>query len=121
MTAASYRDKTLAIDAHTLTIRRYYFPWAGAKRVPLSAVRGVQRAPLSFFGGRGRVWGSTTLRYWCNLDIGRPKKDVGFALDLGRHVRPFITPDYPQAFEDALRADLPDTPFNVSPAPNYGV
>lgn len=121
MTAGSYRDKTLAIDAHTLTIRRYYFPWAGAKRIPLSSVRAVQRAPLSFFGGRGRLWGSSTLRYWANLDTGRPRKDVGFALDLGHHIRPFITPDYPQAFEDALRADLPNTTFDVASGPAYGV
>lgn len=121
MNSQSYHDGTLTIDGQTLTIRRYYFPWLGPKHVALDSVRGVQRAPLSAFGGRGRLWGSTTLRYWANLDTGRPRKDVGFALDLGHHIRPFITPDYPQAFEDALRADLPNTPFDVASGPAYGV
>ncbi len=121
MSADRYHDRTLDIDAHTLTIRRYYFPWAGAKRVALTSVCAVRRAPLSAFGGRGRLWGSTTLRDWANLDMARPGKDAGFALDLGGRIRPFVTPDDPDAFEAALRAALPGTPFDVVTRPRYGV
>lgn len=51
MDSPSYHDGTLDIDGQTLTIRRYYFPWLGAKHVELGSVRGVQRAPMSLFGG----------------------------------------------------------------------
>ena len=111
----------MRLGADTLTIDPYYFPWAGAKRVDLTTVRTVQRAPLSVFGGRGRLWGSTTLRYWSNFDSSRPGKNVGFVLDLGGHIRPFITPDDPEAFEAALRSALPETPFDVVTRPRYGV
>ncbi|MGH2864990.1 MAG: hypothetical protein ACRDJX_07035 [Solirubrobacteraceae bacterium] len=52
--------------------------------------------------GRGRIWGTANPRYWANLDPARPRKRVGFVLDLGRPVRPFLTPDDPDAFEAAL-------------------
>lgn len=115
-----YQDGALVLDAAALTIRRYYFPWGGSKHVPLAAIRSVERVPLSVFGGRGRVWGSTTLRYWANLDPRRPRKDTGFVFDLGHHVRPLVTPDDPDAFETALRAVLPQTPIHVSSRPPYG-
>lgn len=121
MNSQSYHDAALTIDGQTLTIRRYYFPWLGAKHVRLGSVRGVQRAPMSWFGGKGRVWGSITTKYWANLDARRPGKDVCFVFDLGRHVRPFVTPDDPDAFEAAVVAASPDTPFEVIDRPRFGV
>jgi hypothetical protein len=37
------------------------------------------------------------------LDPQRPKKSVGLILDVGRFVRPFITPDDPNAVEALIR------------------
>ena len=66
-----------------MLIRGYYFPW-GTKRVRYQDIREVRRVPVKRFFGRGRIWGSTTLRYRANFDPGRP-------------LLPFITPDDPAA------------------------
>lgn len=98
---ADYRDRRIATDAHGVVIRAYYFPW-GTKRVPYGALRSVTRVSLGALTGRARVWGTSNPRNWANLDLGRSHKSVGYLLDSGRFVRPFITPDDPQAFEAAL-------------------
>jgi hypothetical protein len=54
--------------------------------------------------GRARLWGTANLRYWASFDPQRPRKKVAFILDTGRAVRPFLTPDDPDAFESALTA-----------------
>jgi len=48
---------------------------------------------MGVFTGQARIWGTSNPRYWANLDPERPKKKVGLILDLGRHVKPYITPD----------------------------
>jgi hypothetical protein len=35
--------------------------------------------------------------HWWNLDPRRPKKNVALVIDVGRRVRPTITPDDPTA------------------------
>ena len=58
---------------------------------------------MGAFSGRGRIWGTANPRYWASLDPQRPKKSVGLILDVGRFVRPFITPDDPNAVEALIR------------------
>jgi len=36
-----YDDGGVVLDDDGLTIRRYYFPWAGPKHIPYSAIRHV--------------------------------------------------------------------------------
>jgi len=102
-----YSDGWITCSDDGLHIR-WYYPW-GAKRIAYASIRGVERVGVSHFAGRWRVWGSTTFRYWANLDPRRPRKKVGFVVDLGHAVRPFITPDDPDAFEAALRGDIDPT------------
>lgn len=85
---------------------RWYYPW-GSKRIPYASIRSLERFALTKRTGQLRIWGSGTFTYWANLDAGRPKKDVGFHLDVGRRVTPLVTPDDPDAFEAAVRAHLP--------------
>jgi hypothetical protein len=103
-----YRDRWITADTDGLTIRGYYFPW-GTKHVAWQGIRGVRRVPLSFFGGKGRIWGTANPRYWANLDPGRPRKQLGLILDLGRAVQPVLTPDDPDALvaEIARHTDTP--------------
>jgi hypothetical protein len=54
--------------------------------------------------GNWRLWGSTDLRHWFNLDRRRPRKHVGLVLDLGERTKPVITPDDPQRVIAVLRA-----------------
>jgi len=97
-----YRDRWIECTSDALRIRGYYFPW-GTKKIPYAAIRSVQPVEMSAFTGRGRVWGTANPRYWASLDPRRPGKRTGLVLDLGRFVRPFITPDDPQAVERVIR------------------
>jgi hypothetical protein len=54
--------------------------------------------------GKGRIWGSTTLRYWASLDPTRPSKSTALILDTGASILPFITPDDPAAVEAVILA-----------------
>lgn len=54
--------------------------------------------------GRGRIWGSTTLRYWASVDPGRPGREKALILDTGRGMLPFITPDDPDAVAAVISA-----------------
>lgn len=92
---ARYDDGRIACDEDGLRIR-WYYPWGG-KRVPYAAVRDVREWPLDGVNRirRWRLWGSGDFVHWWNLDPNRTGKKVALVLDVGRHVRPTITPDDP--------------------------
>ena len=104
----SYRDRWIECDDRGIRVRGYYFPW-GTKRIPYGSIRALDRFTMSAWRGKGRIWGSGDLRHWANLDPGRPKKDVGFFVEVGARVIPFLTPDDPELFESVVRrgAGLP--------------
>lgn len=86
-----YDDGLVACTADALVIRRYYFPLATTKHVPYAMIRSVRPCAV----GRGRIWGSGDFIHWRNLDLRRPRKDVGLIIDTGHRVKPVITPDDP--------------------------
>lgn len=93
-------DARIECTDDALVIHGYY-PWA--KKIPWATIRGVQRVALSTFRGRGRMWGTANPGLWANFDPSRPGKDVGLIIDLGRRMKPFITPDDPEAVLAAIR------------------
>jgi len=99
---AAYRDARIECTDTAVRVRGYYFPW-GTKTIPYASVRSLDRFTLTALRGSWRIWGSGDFKHWANLDPGRPKKSVGFFVDLGRRVVPVITPDDPDAFEEAVR------------------
>jgi hypothetical protein len=100
-----YQDKWITCTTDAVLIRGYYFPW-GTKRVPYREIREVRRVPMKgALTGKGRIWGSTTLRYWASLDPGRTAKDTAFILDTGHRILPFITPDDPAKMAAVLSGD----------------
>lgn len=101
-----YRDKWITCDDVGIHVRGYYFPW-GTKTIPYASVQAVRRAPVGTLTGRGRVWGTTNPRYWANLDPARPRKTTALVLDTGHAVRPFLTPDEPDAVLAAIRSHAP--------------
>lgn len=111
----AYADPRVECTDEAVRLHAYYFP-LGTKTIPYRTIRGVTRVDLGLTRGRARLWGTANPRYWANLDPGRPRKRVGFVLDLGRGVRPFVTPDDPAAFEAALVAHTSLTP-TTGPAP----
>ena len=96
-----YTDPRIECSSEVVRIRGYYFPWA-SKLIPYDAIRSVRRVNLGALTGRARLWGTANPRYWANFDPRRPSKKVGFVLDTGAFVHPFITPDDPAAFELAV-------------------
>jgi hypothetical protein len=100
-----YADSCIEVSEQGLTIRRYYFP-LGSKHVPFEAIRSVRRVQIGPMTGQGRIWGTANPRYWANLDPARRRKNAGFIIDVGAVVRPFITPDDPNAFESALNRHI---------------
>ncbi|MBO0728481.1 MAG: hypothetical protein J2P57_04430 [Acidimicrobiaceae bacterium] len=106
-TEATYDDGGVALDRSGVTIRRYY-PW-GPKAVPYASIKSVSELPLSGINKvrRFRLWGSGDFVHWWNLDSRRPTKDVALVLDVGRHVRPTITPDDPATVKRLIEEHLP--------------
>jgi hypothetical protein len=98
-----YDDGGVVCGDRGLLIRRYY-PW-GAKRIPYSAIKGVTELPLRGPSRvrRWRIWGSGDFIHWWNLDSRRPQKELALVLDVGRRVRPTITPDDPAVVAGILR------------------
>jgi hypothetical protein len=96
--ANAYHDRLIECSDAGVRVRGYYFPW-GTKTIPYASIRGLDRFTMTGWRGKARIWGSGDLRHWANLDPHRPQKSVGFFVDIGRRVVPFLTPDDPDAFE----------------------
>jgi hypothetical protein len=102
---SEYADGRIECTVSEVRVRGYYFPW-GTKRIPYSTIRSVEKFTMTALRGRGRIWGSGDLRHWANLDPQRTHKSVGFFLDVGRRIIPFVTPDDPDTFERVLGVHL---------------
>ncbi|MBN2113783.1 MAG: hypothetical protein JW785_06625 [Acidimicrobiia bacterium] len=107
-----YHDRWIECAPEHLLIRGYYFPFGPAKAIAYSKIRSVERFPLTTWTGKWRIWGTTSPRYWTHLDPQRPRKTVGLLLHLDGFVRPWITPDDPDAVEQIIRRRLlsPEAP-----------
>lgn len=90
-----YDDGRIACDDESVIIRWYYL-W-GHKTVPYPSIHAVTERPLGPIRGKWRLWGSGDFVHWYNLDGSRPRKKTVIEIDLGRRIRPMITPDDPAA------------------------
>jgi hypothetical protein len=97
-----YDDGIIACDPESLVIRGYYFPW-GTKHIRYGEITGLQRVGMGVMTGQWRIWGTGNIHYWANLDTKRRKKKVALIVDNGKSVKPFITPDDPDAVESIIR------------------
>lgn len=106
MTAAqaqTYDDGLVQLDRTAITLCRYHFPSGTAKIIALDAIRGYQAEGLGLFTQRLRIWGSSDLRRWLPLDIGRPFKSTLITLDVpGTWPQPAFTPARPAEFTALL-------------------
>jgi len=102
-----YDDGGLQLDEDGLTIRRYYFPWAGPKRIPYAAIRHVIARPMGWLTGKGRGWGTANPGYWLPLDLRRWRKPILLVFDVGTRVKPCVSPDEPQRVIELLRERVP--------------
>jgi hypothetical protein len=104
MTAApTYNDGLVQLDREALTLRRYHFPSGTSKVIPLRSIRGYKVKPLGLLMNRFRLWGSSDLKRWLPLDIGRPLKSTLITLDVpGTRPSPAFTPSNPDRFVAVL-------------------
>lgn len=100
----SYDDGMIALDRRAITLRRYHFPSGTSKVIPLSAIRGYRAEPLGVLTHRFRIWGTSDLRRWMPLDVGRPLRTTLITLDLHESSwpQPAFTPADPEVFRDLL-------------------
>lgn len=76
-----YKDGLIEVTDQEVVFRRYYFPFGGAKHVPLSQIESVQVRPPSVAFGSWRIWGGGP-RTWFPLDGARPSRDAIFVASL---------------------------------------
>jgi hypothetical protein len=88
-----YHDRWIECTAEALIIRGYYFPFGNKKIIPYNRIRRIREYEMGPLTGKGRIWGSGDFRHYLNFDPGRPRKKRALILDLGRFIRPVITPD----------------------------
>lgn len=112
----TYKDRWIECTPTGIHIRGYYFPW-GSKHIPYAGIKSVQRVTMGAFTGKGRIWGTANPRYWASLDPQRPRKDDALVLDLGKAVKPVITPDDVTAAEAVIREH---TGLGPQTGPNAG-
>lgn len=102
----TYDDGLVQLDRAAITLRRYHFPSGTSKVIALDTIRGYKAEGLGIFAQRFRIWGSSDLRRWLPLDIGRPFKSTLITLDVpGTRPAPAFTPARPDEFI-ALLDDL---------------
>ncbi len=89
---ALYSDRWISCDDQAITITAYYFPW-GSKVIPYGTIRAAVIVPTATASGKARIWGTANPTLWASLDPQRPSKSWALILDIGRRIRPFLTPD----------------------------
>lgn len=94
MAPVLYEDRWITCEPDRLIIRGYYL-W-GRKVIAYRDIQAVTRRPLTPLTGSWRIWGTTDPRYWFHLDPQRPRKQTALVLDVGKWVKPVITPDDPE-------------------------
>lgn len=63
----------------------------------------ISRVETGALRGRARIWGTANPGLWANFDPARTKKRIALILDLGKKVKPFITPEDPDVVESLIR------------------
>ncbi len=103
MSASSYDDGLVQLDREAITLRRYHFPSGTSKIIALQHVRGYKAEPLGWFMQRFRIWGTSDLRRWLPLDMGRPLRSTLITLDVpGTRPSPAFTPADVEKFTELL-------------------
>jgi hypothetical protein len=89
----SYDDGLVQLDREAITLRRYHFPSGTSKIIALNSIRGYKAEALGLLLHRFRLWGSSDLRRWLPLDMGRPFRSTLITLDVrGARPCPAFTP-----------------------------
>jgi hypothetical protein len=103
VSADCYDDGLVQLDREAITLRRYHFPSGTSKVIALQHVRGYRAESLGLLLHRFRIWGSSDLRRWLPLDVGRPFRSTLITLDVpGIRPSPAFTPAHADEFTALL-------------------
>jgi hypothetical protein len=97
-----YGDRSITCTADELLVRGYYAPFGIRKRIPYSAVTGVETIGISPVTGKSRIWGTMRIDRWAHLDPKRTSKHTALLVHTGGRVASFITPDDPDRVQQIL-------------------
>jgi hypothetical protein len=99
---SDYADARVRCTDKGVSLRGYFIPW-GTKKIPYSSIRHVSRVEMSVLRGRARIWGTAHPGLWANFDPDRSSKKFALILDLGKRIKPYVTPDHPDVVEALIR------------------
>lgn len=89
-----YEDRTLFIDDEGVTVTSYYWP-RHHRHIPFASIVSVETIAIGTWSGRYRLVGLEFrhLHKFFHWDTRRSKKSEAIVLDIGRRLRPTLTPD----------------------------
>lgn len=90
---ALYKDRWIECREESLIIEGYYFPFGNKKTIPYHRIKSVREVTIGPATGQWRIWGSSDFRHYFHLDPKRPHKTRALVLDVGKFIRPVITPE----------------------------
>ena len=100
----NYCDPQVTVEQTNLRRRHYNFPPATTKSISVDRIESIQVGSLTFRTANRRACGSTTVKSWMPLDLGRSKKPTVIFVDDGHRITSGITPANPQDFIAVLTA-----------------
>lgn len=108
-----YQDEVVRMDRTGIVIRHYYWPF-GHKRIPFADIRSFDPRPLKAWHGQYRVQGIDMRGRWYSRDRDRGEKELAIDLDVGRRIRPILTPRDPDAVLEILTGGVSGSDFSES-------
>ena len=96
-----YQDDVVRMDDDGIVIRRYYWPGI-PKRVAYADIANFTPRALKAWQGQYRVHGLDVRGRWYSHDRHRGEKEMAIDLDIGRPIRPVLTPLDPDAVVEIL-------------------
>jgi hypothetical protein len=97
-----YEDKQIICDEEAITIKDYYAPLGGDKKIPYNQINSITEKNLSIWSGITQILGnlndlirgsSSTKSYWTPLNPKRLFKNKAIVIDDGELVKSVIIPE----------------------------
>ena len=88
-----HEDKHVIITNNEIIIKCYYFPFAGEKKISFKQIKKIELINIGSLTGKLKVWGMNYKLLWFHFDAGRLFKNHGIVIDIGKYIKPAITPE----------------------------
>jgi hypothetical protein len=71
-----YTDALVELTDEELTLKHYYYPRGGSKKIKLADIEEIVEKIPTVFDGKWRLWGTGSFRVWFARDYQRPKREA---------------------------------------------